>query len=174
MLNHTILSIVQVFHPLWCWVGLCLGESVVVFHPSICELPVWGSMLWFEQWLEWWRWLIPSWHVVLESSKNLILGVDTPREHVAPRVQYGMACLLSRNIIGSVSCSVEWGMASYFMTYFVNRLFHMVEEGMFVREIIALQAGTVCSGNHNKAWHTSVVVIYNGVSWSLGHTPKEV
>jgi hypothetical protein len=34
-------------------------------------------MLWFEQWLEWWTWLKPSWHVVLESAKDRILGVDT-------------------------------------------------------------------------------------------------
>jgi hypothetical protein len=56
--------------------GLCLCESVVVFHPSICELTVWGSMLWFDQWLEWWRWLILSWHAVLESAKDWILGVE--------------------------------------------------------------------------------------------------
>jgi hypothetical protein len=30
-------------------------------------------------------------------------------------------------------------MASYFVTYFVNRLSHMVQEEMFVWEIIALQ-----------------------------------
>jgi hypothetical protein len=27
-------------------------------------------VLWFEQWLEWWRWLIPPWHVLLESTKD--------------------------------------------------------------------------------------------------------
>jgi hypothetical protein len=40
-------------------------------------------------------------------------------------------------------------MASYIVTYlssyFVNRLNHMVQEGTFVRETLALQAGTVCS-----------------------------
>jgi hypothetical protein len=64
---------------------------------------------------------------------------------------YGTACLLIRNAIGSVSCSVVWGMTSYFVTYFVNRLNHMVQEGMFVRETLALQAGTICSGNRSKA-----------------------
>jgi hypothetical protein len=49
------------------------------------------------------------WLVMLESSKDSILGVDTPGQHVPPRVQYGMACLLIRNTIGCVSCSVEWG-----------------------------------------------------------------
>jgi hypothetical protein len=140
MLSHAVLSVIQVFHPLWCWVGLCLCESVVVFHPSRCEVTVWGSMLWFEQWLEWWWWLIPSWQVVLESAKDWILGVDTPGQHVPPRVWYGTTCLLIRNTIGSVSCLVGCWMASYFVTYFVNRLSHMVEEGMFVWETLALQA----------------------------------
>jgi hypothetical protein len=34
----------------------------------------------------WWRWLILSWHVVLESAKDQFLEVDTPRQHVSPRV----------------------------------------------------------------------------------------
>jgi hypothetical protein len=41
-------------------------------------------------------------------------------------------------------------MVSYFVTYFVNHLNHMVQEGMFVRETLALQAGTVCLENHSK------------------------
>jgi hypothetical protein len=48
-------------------------------------------MIWFEQLLEWWRWLIPSWHVVLKSAKDQILGLDTPGQHVPPRVRYGAA-----------------------------------------------------------------------------------
>jgi hypothetical protein len=127
--------------------GLCLCESVVVFHPSRCELIVWGSMLWFEQQLEWWRWLIPLWHVVLESAKDWILGIDIPGQHVPPRVRYGTACLLIRIAIGCVL--LGWaGMASYFVTYlssyFVNHLNHMVQEGTFVQETLALQVGTVC------------------------------
>jgi hypothetical protein len=43
-------------------------------------------MLWFEQWLEWWRLLIPSWHVVLESAMDQILGVDTLGQHVPHNV----------------------------------------------------------------------------------------
>jgi hypothetical protein len=74
-------------------------------------------MLWFEQQLEGWRWLIPSWHVVLESAKDRILGVDTLGQHVPPRVQYGTACLLIRYAIGYVSCSVEWGCALFFVSY---------------------------------------------------------
>jgi hypothetical protein len=60
---------------------------------------------------------------------------------VPPRVQYGTTCLLIRNNICSVSFSVEWGMASYFVTYFVNHLTHMVQEGTFVRETLTLQVG---------------------------------
>jgi hypothetical protein len=31
------------------------------------------------------------WLVMLESAKDRILGVDTPGQHVPPRVQYGTA-----------------------------------------------------------------------------------
>jgi hypothetical protein len=68
-------------------------------------------MLWFEQWLELWRWLIPLWHVVLESAKDRILREDTLEQHVPPRVLYGVACLLISNTISCVSCSDEWEMA---------------------------------------------------------------
>jgi hypothetical protein len=67
--------------------------------------------LWFEQWIEWRRWSIPSWYVVLEFATDRILGMDTPGQHMPPRVRYGVACLLIRNTIGSVSCSDEWGLA---------------------------------------------------------------
>jgi hypothetical protein len=39
----------------------------------------------------------------------------------------------------------------YLTLYFVTCLNHMVEEGTFVWETLALQAGTVCSENHSKA-----------------------
>jgi hypothetical protein len=71
----------------------------------------------FEQRLEWWRWLIPSWHVVLESAKDRLLGVDSPGQHVPPRVRYGMTCLLIRNAIGCLSYSVDWGWASFFVSF---------------------------------------------------------
>jgi hypothetical protein len=52
---------------------------------------------------------------------------------VPPYVRYGAACLLIRNAIGSMSCSVEWGLVSifvsYFDTYFVICLNHTVQEG---------------------------------------------
>jgi hypothetical protein len=49
------------------------------------------------------------WFVMLESAKDRILGVDTPGQHVPPRVRYGTTCLRIRYVIGRVSCSVEWG-----------------------------------------------------------------
>jgi hypothetical protein len=53
---------------------------------------------------------------MLKSIKDRIFGVDTLGQHMPPRVRYGTACLLIRNAIGCVSCSVEWGMASFFVT----------------------------------------------------------
>jgi hypothetical protein len=47
------------------------------------------------------------WLVMLESGKDQILGVDTPGQHMSPRVRYGMTCLLIRNTICCVSCSEE-------------------------------------------------------------------
>jgi hypothetical protein len=75
--------------------------------------------------------------VVLESANDRVLGVDTTGQHVPPHVWYGMTCLLIRDTIGYVSCSVEWGLASYF----VKCLNHKVQEGTFVGETLALQAG---------------------------------
>jgi hypothetical protein len=49
------------------------------------------------------------WFVMLEFAKVRILGVDNPGQHVSPRVRYGMACLLIRNIVGCLSSLVEWG-----------------------------------------------------------------
>jgi hypothetical protein len=49
------------------------------------------------------------WLVMLESAKDRILGVDSPGQHVPPRIRYGTAYLLIRYAIGCVSCSVEWG-----------------------------------------------------------------
>jgi hypothetical protein len=89
--------------------------------------------------------------VVLESAKDQILGVDILRQHVSPRIRYEMTCLIIRNAIGWVSYSVKWGMPSYFITYFVNRLNDMVQEGTFVWETLTLQAGTICSENCSKA-----------------------
>jgi hypothetical protein len=46
--------------------------------------------------------------VMLESAKDRVIGVDTPGQQVPPHVQYGTACLLIRDVVGSVPCSDEW------------------------------------------------------------------
>jgi hypothetical protein len=51
------------------------------------------------------------WIVMLKSTKDWILGVDTPGQQVPLRVLYGMACLLIRDVVGSVPCSDEWELA---------------------------------------------------------------
>jgi hypothetical protein len=48
------------------------------------------------------------WMVMLESAKDRVLGVDTPGQQVLPRVWYGTACLLIRDVVGSVPWLVEW------------------------------------------------------------------
>jgi hypothetical protein len=49
-----------------------------------------------------------AWFVILESAKDRVIGVDTLGQQVPPRVRYGMACLLIRDVVGSVPCSDEW------------------------------------------------------------------
>jgi hypothetical protein len=47
------------------------------------------------------------WFVMLESAKDRVIGVETTRQQVPPRVRYGIACLLIRDVVGSVPCSNE-------------------------------------------------------------------
>jgi hypothetical protein len=47
------------------------------------------------------------WFVMLESAKDRVIGVDAPGQQVPPRVQYEAACLLIRDVVGSVPCSNE-------------------------------------------------------------------
>jgi hypothetical protein len=47
------------------------------------------------------------WFVMLESAKDQVIGVDTLGQQVLPRVQYGTACLLIRDAVGSVPCPDE-------------------------------------------------------------------
>jgi hypothetical protein len=44
---------------------------------------------------------------MLESAKDRVIGVDTLGQQVPPRVRYETACLLIRDVVGSVSCSDE-------------------------------------------------------------------
>jgi hypothetical protein len=46
------------------------------------------------------------WYVMLKSTKDQVIGVDTLGQQVLPR--YGTACLLIRDAVGSVPCSDEW------------------------------------------------------------------
>jgi hypothetical protein len=68
------------------------------------------------------------WLIMLESAKNQILRVYTPGQHVTPRVRYGMACLLIRDVVGSVPCSDEWEVAWSFAQA------HMVQEGSWYHD----------------------------------------
>jgi hypothetical protein len=48
---------------------------------------------------------------MLKSAKDRVIGVDTPRQQVPPRVWYGTACLLIRDAMGnwhSYSPSLTW------------------------------------------------------------------
>jgi hypothetical protein len=68
LLGPAVMSVVQVF-PSYMMLSLACVFVTVFGLPSL--------MMWF---------------VMLESVKDRILGVDTPRQHVSPRVWYGMAC----------------------------------------------------------------------------------
>jgi hypothetical protein len=48
------------------------------------------------------------WFVMPESAKDQVLGVDTLGQQMSPCAQYGTACLLIRDVVGCVPCSVEW------------------------------------------------------------------
>jgi hypothetical protein len=48
------------------------------------------------------------WFVMLESAKDRVIGVDTLGQQVSPHVRYETACLLIRDVVGSMPCSDEW------------------------------------------------------------------
>jgi hypothetical protein len=48
------------------------------------------------------------WFVMLKSTKDQVIGVDTLGQQVPPRVRYETAYLLIRDVVGSVPCSDEW------------------------------------------------------------------
>jgi hypothetical protein len=49
------------------------------------------------------------WLVLLESTKDWFLGVDTPGQQVSSRVRYETTCLLIMIASGIVPCSVVQG-----------------------------------------------------------------
>jgi hypothetical protein len=46
------------------------------------------------------------WIVMLKSTKDLVIRVDTSGQQVPPRVRYETTCLLIRNVVGCKSYSV--------------------------------------------------------------------
>jgi hypothetical protein len=111
MLSHAVMSVVQVFPSFVMLIFACVfvryGLSSIEMWFGHCEDRCYGlskigmvETVGFHQ---------VMWLVMLEFAKDWILGVDTPGQHVPPRVRYGMTCLLIRYVVGCVSWSVEWG-----------------------------------------------------------------
>jgi hypothetical protein len=48
------------------------------------------------------------WFVILEFAKYRVIGVDIIGQQVLPRIRYGTACLLIRDVVGSVPYSDDW------------------------------------------------------------------
>jgi hypothetical protein len=150
MLSHAVMSVVQLF------------SSIVIL--SLACVFVRGGLpsveMWFDRCEDWCYGLSKvgmvemvgfcqvMWLVVLESAKDRILGVDTLRQHVPPRVRYGMACLLIRYAVGCVSCSVELGwllsLWPVFVTFCVNYLNHMVQTGPLCAGNLSTTSGAMC------------------------------
>jgi hypothetical protein len=49
------------------------------------------------------------WVVMLESTKDRVLGVDTSGQQMLPCVRYETTCLLIMDNVGCESCSEVWG-----------------------------------------------------------------
>jgi hypothetical protein len=83
-----------------CWSSICRDV----------RWPWWDLMLWFDQSLERWRRLQPSQFAV--SHARICWGPSLrsrhPRTTGAAMCRYGTACLLIRDVVGSVPCSDEW------------------------------------------------------------------
>jgi hypothetical protein len=169
MVSHAVMSVVQVFPSFVILSLACVFVSDGL--PSVrmwfdhgedqcCDLSKDGMVetVGFRQ---------EMWFVMLESAKDRMLGVDTLGQHVSPRVRYGMTYLLIRYAIDRVSCSIEWGwllsLWSVFMTFFVNRLNHMVQEGLLYVKNLSTASRDHLSRNRSKAWHTPLVDLCNSM-----------
>jgi hypothetical protein len=169
MLSHVVMSVVQVF-PSFVMLSL-----VCVFVRD--GLP--SIEMWFDRGEDWCYGLSKvgmvemvgfrqvMWLLVLESAKDQILGVDTLGQQVPSHEQYGITCLLIRYTVGCVPCLVEWGwlpsLWSFFVTFFVNCLNHMVQKGPFCVGNLNNASGDHLLGNHSNAWHTPVVDLCNSM-----------
>jgi hypothetical protein len=154
------------FYPLRYWVWL-VSLWEMVSHPLRCDLTVvridvvvWAMVG-----------MVEMVNTVKAYGARIFLGPNLRSRH--PRTICVAMCLVWNDLLNNYVCNMlcvmlGWvGVAPYFVTYlssyFVNCLNHMVQEGMFVRETLALHAGTVCLGNHSKAWHTLVVDLCNSM-----------
>jgi hypothetical protein len=92
---------------------------------------------------------------MLESAKDRILGVDTPGQHVTPRLWYGTTYLLIRNAIGCVSCLVEWGIGIILCVILCDILCDLAEphgaRGALYWGILSTASVALCWGIHSKA-----------------------
>jgi hypothetical protein len=180
MLSHAVMNVIQVFASF-----VMLSLACVFVRDGLPSIEMWFDH--GEDWccdlrkvgmVETVGFREVMWLVMLESAKDRILGVDTPGLHVPPRVQSRTAWLLVRNTIVCVSCLVEWGwhhtLWSVFVTFFMNCLNHMVQEGTLCERKLSTASGDRLSRNRSRAWHTPVLDFYNSTQGSLGHTPKEV
>jgi hypothetical protein len=150
MLSQAVMSVVQVFPSFVMLSAACVfvsdglpsvGMWFDIGEDQCCDLNKVGTMetVGFRQ---------AMWFVMLESAKDRILGLDTPGQHVPPRVQYGMACLLIRYAIGCVSCSVECGWLLFvwpvLVTFCVNNMNHMVQKGPLCAGNLSTASGAMC------------------------------
>jgi hypothetical protein len=169
MLSHAVMSVVQVFPSF-----VMLSLDCVFVRNGLSSIEMWFDRgedrccgLSEVEVVEKVGFRQVMWLDVLESAKDQIVGVDTPGQHVPPRVRYGTACLLIRYAIGCVSRSVEWGwilsLWSIFVTFFVNCLNHMVQEGPLCVGNLSTVCGDRLSGNYSKAWRTPTVDLCNGM-----------
>jgi hypothetical protein len=168
MLSHAVMSFIEVFPSF-----VMLSLACVIVRDGLPSVD-----MWFDRGQDWCYGLSNvgmvetvefrqvMWLVMLESAKDWIFGVDTPGQHVPPHVHYGIAYLLIRYVVGYVSCSIEWGwhhtLWSVFVTFFVNCLNHMVQEGLFCAGNLSTTSGDHFSRNRSKTWYTPAVDLCNG------------
>jgi hypothetical protein len=105
LLSPVVMSVIQVFPSLWCWVWLVLSvESVSL--PSVVMWGHRGEVRCCGLSNDWNGGegcdLHSLWLVKLKCAKDRVLGVDTPGQLVPPCVRYETACLLIRDVVGSV------------------------------------------------------------------------
>jgi hypothetical protein len=96
MLSHAIMSVIQVFPSF-----VMLSLACVFVREGLPSVEMWfdrGEDRWCglskDGMVEMVGFCQVMWLVMLKSTKDWILGVDTPGQYVPPRVWYGTTCLL--------------------------------------------------------------------------------